>query len=226
MTKLGPSADPVNQVVIDDFNAIGPARIGAMHSHVWYRDPRHLAFTLSRYKFVSKLLSGKKNVLEVGCGDGFPSRIVKQEVDRLTLIDFDQQWIDDAKNNMVAPWICDAFAHDIVANPVPGSFDAVYSIDVLEHIPPECERRALDNILASLIPEGVLIIGMPSLESQRYALPAAETGHVNCKSGADLKALLQEYFHNVFLFSMNDEVVHTGYSKMAHYLFCVCTCRI
>jgi len=26
----------------------------------------------------------------------------------------------------------------------------------------------------------------------------------------------------VFSFSMNDEVVHTGFEKMAHYLFVIC----
>jgi hypothetical protein len=29
----------------------------------------------------------------------------------------------------------------------------------------------------------------------------------------------------VFLFSMNDEVVHTGFYPMAHYLFAVCADR-
>jgi hypothetical protein len=37
----------------------------------------------------------------------------------------------------------------------------------------------------------------------------------------DLKATMSRNFHNVFMFSMNDEVVHTGYHKMAHYLFAV-----
>ena len=27
-----------------------------------------------------------------------------------------------------------------------------------------------------------------------------------------------ELFHNVFIFGVNDEVVHTGFIKMAHYL--------
>jgi len=45
---------------------------------------------------------------------------------------------------------------------------------------------------------------------------------VNCKSGPQLKSLLQNYFEHVFLFSMNDEVVHTGYYPMAHYLIAVC----
>ena len=30
---------------------------------------------------------------------------------------------------------------------------------------------------------------------------------------------MERHFHNVFMFAMNDEVVHTGYHKMAHYLF-------
>ena len=64
---------------------------------------------------------------------------------------------------------------------------------------------------------------MPSLESQKYASPQSKEGHINCKNGEDLKLLLEEYFNNVFLFSMNDEVLHTGYSKMAHYIIVLCT---
>ncbi|MFZ5866779.1 MAG: hypothetical protein ACOYXY_12930 [Thermodesulfobacteriota bacterium] len=75
------------------------------------------------------------------------------------------------------------------------------------------------NVLASLSDTGVLIIGTPSLESQRYATPASKAGHVNCKDHNGLRALMNRYFNNVFLFSMNDEVVHTGFYGMAHYLF-------
>lgn len=67
-----------------------------------------------------------------------------------------------------------------------------------------------------------MIIGMPSHESQAYASPQSKAGHVNCKSGKDLKALMRHYFNQVFLFSMNDEVVHTGFYPMAHYLIAVC----
>ena len=41
---------------------------------------------------------------------------------------------------------------------------------------------------------------------------------MNCKSGDALKRTLERYFHTVFVFSMNDEVVHTGFYPMAHYL--------
>jgi hypothetical protein len=92
---------------------------------------------------------------------------------------------------------------------------------VLEHIPKEKEHTYFSNIKDSLNEHGILVIGMPSLESQIYASEGSKIGHINCKSAPELKEMVMRYFHNVFLFSMNDEVVHTGYHKMAHYLFAV-----
>lgn len=45
--------------------------------------------------------------------------------------------------------------------------------------------------------------------------------HINLKSHATLRALMAKYFENVFMFSMNDEVVHTGFGAMGHYIFAV-----
>ena len=101
-------------------------------------------------------------------------------------------------------------------------FEALYSLDVLEHIPQKQEDIFLGNCKESLKENGVAIIGMPSLESQSYASPASKAGHVNCKTGQDFKITLEKHFSNVFLFSMNDEVVHTGFEKMAHYLIGLC----
>jgi 2-polyprenyl-3-methyl-5-hydroxy-6-metoxy-1,4-benzoquinol methylase len=218
--------DPVNKIVIDVYDEIGLARIGIMNNQVWHADPRRLVFTLSRYKFVSKMLSGRKNVLEVGCGDAFCSRVVKQEVERLTVTDYDPLFIEDARARMQEPWAFDAMVHDILEGPVPGSFDAAYSLDVMEHIHREQENIYLNNIKGSLDRHGTLIIGMPSLESQSFASPGSRDGHVNCKTGEDLRQVLGRHFHNIFLFSMNDEVVHTGFNKMAHYLIAVCCSKI
>lgn len=93
--------------------------------------------------------------------------------------------------------------------------------DVLEHINPEDEPQFLANLAASLSSDGVAIIGMPSLESQAYASPASLAGHVNCQSAPQLKAAMERHFGVVFMFSMNDEVVHTGFHKMANYIFAV-----
>lgn len=113
--------------------------------------------------------------------------------------------------------------HDMLAGPLSPAFDAAYSLDVLEHIAQEKEELFLRNVCNSLTEKGVLIVGMPSLQSQQYAYPLSKIGHINCKDGLDFKALMQCCFDHVFMFSMNDEVVHSGYFPMAQYLFTLCT---
>ena len=49
---------------------------GHQISYEWEHDAKHLCFSLSRYKFVSKIFEGYDSVLEIGAGDGFKSRIV------------------------------------------------------------------------------------------------------------------------------------------------------
>jgi 2-polyprenyl-3-methyl-5-hydroxy-6-metoxy-1,4-benzoquinol methylase len=164
------------------------------------------------------MLAGREHVLEVGCADAFGTRIVQQAVGKVTATDFDPLFIDDVKQRMNPHWPIEAFVHDMLKGPVPGQFDAVYALDVLEHIQEKDEDKFLRNAIASLTPEGVAIFGMPSLESQTYASPQSKAGHVNCKSGETFKRTLERYFHTVFVFSMNDEVVHTGFYPMAHYL--------
>jgi 2-polyprenyl-3-methyl-5-hydroxy-6-metoxy-1,4-benzoquinol methylase len=140
----------------------------------------------------------------------------------VTAIDFDPVFIEDAKKRLNPNWPLTLMVHDMLQGSVPGRFDAAYSLDVLEHIDPSVEHIFIENILKSLNPNAPLIMGIPSIESQVHASPQSKAGHVNCKTGKDLKLFLERYFSNVFLFSMNDEVVHTGYAPMAHYLMAVC----
>jgi predicted SAM-dependent methyltransferase len=100
---------------------------------------------------------------------------------------------------------------------LPGLYDGIYSLDVLEHIPQQGEDEVIRRMIDALEPKGAVIIGMPSLESQAYASPPSKAGHINCKTEPEFRALMQRHFNNVFIFGMNDEVVHTGYGPMAHY---------
>ena len=209
------------QVCVEAATKRGFERFGLRSNESWYEDPKHLVFRLSRYKFVAKMLVGRRHVLEIGCGDAFGTRIVQAEVGKLTAIDFDPVFVEDVKQRMVPRWEFDVHVHDMLDGPVPGDFDAVYSLDVLEHIEPSKERLFLQNAFASLDQNGTAIIGLPSLESQPHASPQSKAGHINCKSATDLRKTMAELFHNVFVFSMNDEVVHTGFHKMANYIFAI-----
>jgi len=199
--------------------------MGLMSAHAYLEDPKRLAFTLSRYKFVAKMLAGRRNVLEIGCADGFGSAIVSKEVGRLTAADFDSTFISDARVNHPYKDRIIFKQADLVRDSIREQFDAAFALDVLEHIRLEDEPRFLSNICDSLKDESILIVGLPSFESQRYASSISKAGHVNCKTGQDLKSSLEPYFQYVFIFSMNDEVVHTGYTPMAHYLLGLCVAK-
>ena len=214
--------DPVNQPNVDFAEQRGSVSLGLLKSREWISDPRRFVFSLARYKFVAKMISGRKNVLEVGCGDAFNVPVVLQEVKRLTVTDFDQEFIADAIARMPPEYRYEARVHNFLDRPMDGQFDAIYSLDVLEHIAPRKEREFLRNVVHCLTANGVMIVGMPSIESQIYASPGSKAGHVNCKSLPDLKKTMEVLFHSVFMFCMNDEIVHTGYAKLAHYVIAVC----
>jgi len=47
-------------------------------------------------------------------------------------------------------------------------------------------------------------------------------GHINLYDQKRLYMLMSKFFHNVFIFHMNDEVVHTGFAPMTCYIFALC----
>jgi cyclopropane fatty-acyl-phospholipid synthase-like methyltransferase len=214
--------DPVNQPNIHFNEERGHISLGILKSREWIEDPRRMLFSMSRYKFVSKILSGRKRVLEVGCGDGFNAPLVMQEIEQLTISDFCAEFVNDARARMTPEWPYEAVVHNFLDGSLDATFDAAYSLDVLEHIDAKDEDTFIGNICKCLTNEAAFIVGMPSLESQDYASEGSKLGHINCKTSPDLKALMEKYFNSVFMFSMNDETIHTGYHKMAHYIFALC----
>jgi 2-polyprenyl-3-methyl-5-hydroxy-6-metoxy-1,4-benzoquinol methylase len=214
--------EPQYTVCIDESAKCGDQKMGYMSSFVYRHDPKRLAFMLSRYKFVAKMFEGFSSVLEIGCADAFGSTVVGKEVGNLVCSDFDPIFIEQAKQINTAHNI-QFRTIDFTKEFYDESFDGIYALDVLEHIDKANEDMFLKNIIHSLNPEsGSVILGMPSIESQQYASKESKEGHVNCKSGHELKTFLKKYFSNVFIFSMSDEVVHTGYYPMAHYLIALC----
>lgn len=218
--------EPQYQRCLDVESIYGRAQLGLMANQIWHDDPKRLGMVLARYKFVAKMFAGMDQVLEVGCGDGFGTRVVKQEVGHVIAVDFDHVLIQSACAYSSC-YDLSYVEHDILNGPViypvgeSTRFNGAYALDVLEHIPRDDEHTFIRHMTLSC--GGVLILGTPSLESQIYASEMSRQGHVNCKTAPQLKELLSRYFYNVFIFSMNDEVVHTGFYPMAQYLLALCT---
>jgi cyclopropane fatty-acyl-phospholipid synthase-like methyltransferase len=215
--------EPQYQLLEDEIGSSGRAQFGLMSSYTWNTDPKRLLFVLARYKFAAKVLAGRRNVLEVGCGDGFASRLVRQHVENLTITDADEVLIRDAVAIQSTKYPVRCAVHNFSTAPWGGgdSFDGVYLLDVLEHVNRSDEVVFLRNIERSMGADGTIVVGMPSIESQQYASAGSLAGHVNCKTQEELRAVMESVFPVVFMFSMNDEVVHTGFSRMANYVFAV-----
>ena len=200
----------------------GITKLGLMVNESYNNDPKRTLFTFARYKFTGKILENCNSVIEIGCGDAFATRIVRQFVKNVTVLDFDQRFIDDIQNRKNKYWKIKILKHDIIKKKIQGmKFDGAFCLDVLEHIPKKLENKFVNNIKHSIKKDGVFIAGMPSLEFQKYASPQSKEGHVNCKSGDDFNKFMKKHFKNVINFSMSDEIIHTGFNKMASYLFSI-----
>jgi 2-polyprenyl-3-methyl-5-hydroxy-6-metoxy-1,4-benzoquinol methylase len=161
------------------------------------------------------------NTLEIGCGDAFGVPILAQVSKSYLGVDVDERLITDNEERFKNfPNV--AFRLVNSNNRVQGKFDNVIHIDVLEHLDKTHERQFLEESIEFLDAEGIYICGTPNMEAEEYASEQSKIQHINLKNANQLKELFLEYFHWVFIFSMNDEVVHTGFHPMAHYLFAVC----
>jgi cyclopropane fatty-acyl-phospholipid synthase-like methyltransferase len=137
-------------------------------------------------------------------------------------VDWDERHIDSIRRRLV-PYIKNVSLHHMDLNTKAPSFkvNAAFSIDVIEHLDPKKETRFMRNILSALPDDGVLITGTPNLSASAYASPCSAVQHINLKSYDSLRKMMEKYFQNVFMFGMNDEVLHTGYGPMCHYLWSV-----
>lgn len=194
-------------------------RFGKHWSFNIFNDPKRLAFVLSRYKFAARLATKGRRVLELGCSEGLGGRLLAEFATSYTGIDLDEEAVTMARHNLTDAKY--AFhAGDFLGRRL-GTFDTLVSIDVIEHIAPLREPEFFRTCYDNLDEDGTCIIGTPNITASAYASPASQAGHVNLFDGERLRQTLQRYFHNVFLFGLNDEIVHTGYTPMAHFLMAV-----
>jgi len=192
--------------------------MGPWASYSYLHDPRHLSFLLSRYKFCAKMLEGKARVLEIGCGDGFATPIVGQAVGRLLAVDSSRRLISGNRRRLKRFKNVEFKLLNICEEIPRERFDAVFSLDVIEHLDPHLEKFFFKHQCACLKRDGICILGTPNAAAFKHAKDLNKYQHINNKTHQSLRRLMETHFKNVFMFSMNDEMVHTGFGPMAHYL--------
>lgn len=198
----------------------GQLSLGPYFTYIARKSPRRLLHLLSYYKFAAKMIGNGKRVLEIGCSEGFGTVLLAEHAASVLGVDLDADAIGVANATVASSTL--RFAVGDVLTQTLGTFDAAVTLDVIEHIYPQHEDEFVARIVTSLEPHGMLVIGTPNITSDQYASPVTRRGHVNLFSAERLRELGLRHFHNVFMFAANDEMVHTGFAPLAHYLIALC----
>lgn len=168
------------------------------------------------------MLEGKKDVMEIGSGDGIGLPVIAQAVGHVYCVDWDERHLKSIRRRLLKHLKNVSLLNlDLNTTSPNVKVDAAFSIDVIEHIDPKQEGVFLENIIQCLPGNGVLITGTPNVTASQYSSPCSAVQHINLKSMQSLRSLMDRYFENVFMFGMNDEVIHTGYASMCHYIWSV-----
>lgn len=220
-------SDPYNDSIklweaIDSKITSDPVKLGRYTSDDYINNPKHVAFVASRYKFCAKMLEGMNTVIEVGCGDGFGAPLVASAVQQLICTDINPPLLEDTsrRHRALKNISCEFF--EFRKQAYTPKVDAFFMVDVIEHIFPQEEDAFMTNLIDSMKDHGVGLIGTPNKTAEQYASEWSRQGHINLKTHEELRELGLRHFYNVFMFGMNDEVVHTGYAPMCHFLWTLC----
>lgn len=188
------------------------------YAHFVEENLLRLLIRLARYKFVARIVKKTDRVLEVGSGSGLGSMFISQHCAHVTGIEVKTTEVDEARainrRDNVEFMVADLFKLKVTE-----PFDVVFSLDVIEHMPIDEGHEFVAAMARQLKPSGMAIIGTPSIYSYQYQSPQSKASHVKCYDQDELLGLVDNYFGRTLAFSMNDEVVHTGFSKMAWYYF-------
>lgn len=196
--------------------------LGPWSSWSYLNDPKHICFVLSRYKFVAKMLEGKKSCLEVGPGDGPGLPLLSQTIKEVYAVDWDSRLVEGNKKRLDKLKNIHHLCYDLNKEDLPlANIDAAVTVDLIEHIDPNNEDIFIKRILKCLHENSILITGTPNSAANQHASPISRALHINLKSYDSLRELTKKYCENVFMFSMNDETIHTGFGPMSHYIWSI-----
>jgi hypothetical protein len=158
-------------------------------------EPEPVALTLNanysadaaaKYSFVSGLLARRCDVAAYGCIDELGSQMVLEKVQRLSVFDPDPSRIGEISQKIFDPWKFGAHVHNILNEPLPAMYDAIYNLDTLEYVSPDDEDRYLVNLSRSLSRhQDILIIGLTPCDADDDT--ATESGRVKLRTDLDAR---------------------------------------
>ncbi len=109
-----------------------------------------------RYQLVTQSITRQKGaILDVGCGNGQGSLLLQNPGFTLTGVDLSEIGVSEAQKRGVNAFVC-----DLETDEIPGKYDVIVCMEVLEHV--QFPLEILKKLKNNLNPKGELIISLPN----------------------------------------------------------------
>jgi len=167
---------------------------------------------LKVYEFLGKNVKNKQ-VLEVGCGDGYGAAFLAKSTRSIIAVDYEKEVILTAQNKYQAnnlKYLCmDATRLEFPEN----EFDLVCSFQVIEHIPENRLLTYLAELNRVLKPDGALYLSTLNLEKVMKDPHIYKKNPAHCKEFGirDLEVILSKVFNNYVIFGLHPSFKHKFY---------------
>lgn len=131
------------------------------------KDPKRLAFVLARYSFAAQMTADCGSILELGCSEGVGASMLHGGTKPYLGMDLDTPAIEAAQNNFATDKV--RFKNENFLHMDEDKFEAVVSLDVVEHISKGADEDAFLKRYMTTLPQ------MESASSAPRTLPAPHT---------------------------------------------------
>lgn len=167
---------------------------------------------LKVYEFLSKNAKNKQ-ILEVGCGDGYGAAFLAKSVGSIVAVDYENEVISTAQNKYKAnnlKYLCmDATKLGFNEN----EFDLVCSFQVIEHIPENRLLTYLTELKRVLKPDGELYLSTLNLEKVMKDPSTYKKNPAHCKEFriSGLRDVLSKVFNDYVIYGLHPSLEHQFY---------------
>lgn len=124
------------------------------------RKPLQFIGHLERYVWAC-LHCHQKEVVDLGCKDGYGSNILSSFAGKITLLDNDQWRLDKAKALYKFQCPVEFKNVDLEQKTIGGPYDVIVAFEIIEHV--ANRDFLLTNIVQSLRPGGILLFSVPHM---------------------------------------------------------------
>jgi len=197
-----------------------PITLPSEYAHYIEDNALQLLVRLARYKFVAKQLKKTDRVFEIGSGAGLGAQFLAQHCASVKGIEFKDDEIARA-NSIKRRKNVEFMKGDFFLMDPKEKYDVIVNLDVIEHMPEDVGEKLIAKTTQHISKNGMMIIGTPSIYSFPYQGARSQAAHIKCYDQQELLKIVDRHYGRTMVFSMNDEIVHTGFAKLAWYYFIV-----